>query len=55
MITETPFRLERDPRLATDQITPELIDYVQKIVARFDPYQKSILPLSSVPRRKGAL
>jgi len=40
MITETPFRLERDPRLATDQITPELIDYiVQKIVARFNPYQ----------------
>jgi len=40
MITETPFRLERDPRLATDQITPELIDYiVQKIVTRFNPYR----------------
>ena len=33
-------RIEFDSRLETDQITPELIDYiVQKIVDRFDPYQ----------------
>jgi len=32
--------VELDPKLNTDQITPELIDYiVQKIVDRFDPYQ----------------
>jgi predicted nucleotidyltransferase len=32
--------VEFDPRLETNQITPELIDYiVQKIVDRFDPYQ----------------
>jgi len=32
--------VELDPNLNTNQITPELIEYiVQKIVNRFDPYQ----------------
>ncbi|HEY84521.1 MAG TPA: nucleotidyltransferase domain-containing protein [Chloroflexi bacterium] len=32
--------IELDPKLNTNQITPELIDYiVQKIVDRFNPYQ----------------
>lgn len=36
-------KIELDPRLETDRITPELIEYiVQKIVDRFDP-EKIIL------------
>jgi len=33
-------KIELDPKLNTDRITPELIEYiVQKIVDRFDPHQ----------------
>lgn len=33
-------KVELDPKLNTDRITPELIAYItQKIVRRFDPYQ----------------
>jgi predicted nucleotidyltransferase len=37
---EAQVDIERDPQLQTEKVTPELIEYiVQKIVARFDPYQ----------------
>lgn len=40
MEATTQYEIERDPRLQTSQITPELIDYiVNKIVARFAPHK----------------
>ncbi len=40
MKVTTQYEIERDPRLQTNQITTELIDYiVKKIVARFAPHK----------------
>ncbi len=37
---KTQYEIERDPRLQTNRITPELIAYiVQKIVTRFAPHK----------------
>ena len=37
---KTQYEIERDPRLQTNHITPELIAYIaQKIVARFAPHK----------------